>query len=226
MKPKYSKEQVEEAVASSYSWADVCNKLMGQHLSGSRAHMKKRSDNLGIDYSHFSSAHWRRGGCKPAPLEDFLSNKLPCTSHTLKMKLFKAGIKEQRCEKCGASEWCGELLPLDLDHIDRNHFNNALENLMILCPNCHAIKTRKQRAAARKPRPPKTSVKCGGCDKRVNLRNKSGLCRDCMVRPTKIEWPDLVTLKAMVSSGNYAKVGRELGVSDQAIRNHIEVREK
>ena len=44
-----------------------------------------------------------------------------------------------KCRKCGRSEWMGEPLPLEVDHIDGNHKNNARENLDGLCPNCHSI---------------------------------------------------------------------------------------
>lgn len=61
-------------------------------------------------------------------------------SQVLKQKLFEDGLKEEKCEKCGQGViWQGERLPLELHHINGNHFDNRLENLMILCPNCHAI---------------------------------------------------------------------------------------
>ena len=57
----------------------------------------------------------------------------------LKQKLIKDGIKEEKCELCGLSVWLNTRLPLELHHKDGNHYNNNLENLQILCPNCHAI---------------------------------------------------------------------------------------
>ena len=42
------------------------------------------------------------------------------------------------CEKCHISEWMGQKLTLELHHIDGDHYNNSLENLQILCPNCHS----------------------------------------------------------------------------------------
>jgi len=43
-----------------------------------------------------------------------------------------------RCEICGISEWQGQPLNLELDHIDGNNVNNELTNLRFLCPNCHS----------------------------------------------------------------------------------------
>ena len=59
-------------------------------------------------------------------------------SHKLKLKLIKDGVKEEKCELCKLAEWQGVKIPLELHHKDGNHFNNKLENLEILCPNCHA----------------------------------------------------------------------------------------
>ena len=66
-------------------------------------------------------------------------NALPITSHRLKLKLIRDGLKEDKCELCNNSYWLGKKLPLELHHVDSNHFNNELYNLQILCPNCHAI---------------------------------------------------------------------------------------
>lgn len=60
------------------------------------------------------------------------------TSYKLKLKLFKDGLKEKICESCNLSEWLGEPIPLELHHIDGNNANNSLENLQVVCPNCHA----------------------------------------------------------------------------------------
>lgn len=67
-----------------------------------------------------------------------IENGLPITSHKLKLKLIKDKIKEHRCEICGLDSWNGKPIPIELDHIDGNHSNNELENLRIICPNCHA----------------------------------------------------------------------------------------
>lgn len=56
----------------------------------------------------------------------------------LKNKLFKKGIKERKCECCGLSEWNNLPIPLELHHIDGDRTNHKLENLQILCLNCHA----------------------------------------------------------------------------------------
>lgn len=73
-------------------------------------------------------------------LKDIFDGKYPHynTSH-LNNRLIKEGYKERKCECCGNSEWLNRPIVLELHHIDGNHSNNALENLQLLCPNCHAI---------------------------------------------------------------------------------------
>jgi len=60
-------------------------------------------------------------------------------SSKLRKKLIEDGIKKNECEKCGINKWLSKLIPLELHHVDGNRFNNKLENLQILCPNCHSL---------------------------------------------------------------------------------------
>lgn len=66
-------------------------------------------------------------------------NSSSFTNATKRKRLIEDGIKEAKCECCGLSEWMGKPIPLELHHKDFNHNNNALENMIILCSNCHMI---------------------------------------------------------------------------------------
>jgi 5-methylcytosine-specific restriction endonuclease McrA len=44
------------------------------------------------------------------------------------------------CIRCGFNN----PLALEIHHIDRNRHNNDLENLEVLCSNCHSIEHRKK----------------------------------------------------------------------------------
>ena len=61
------------------------------------------------------------------------------TNATKRKRLIEDGIKEAKCECCGLSEWMGKPIPLELHHKDFNHNNNTLENIVILCSNCHMV---------------------------------------------------------------------------------------
>lgn len=92
---------------------------------------------MGIEYKGRPGIN-EKGSCNYKTAEEYI--KSTCVkSSILRQKLIRDGIKENRCEICGALEWQGKILPLELHHKDGNHFNNELSNLAILCPNCHAI---------------------------------------------------------------------------------------
>lgn len=75
---------------------------------------------------------------KSNPLEHYFDNTCKIQSSSLKEKLFKFEFKSKTCEVCGIEEWQNKPAPLELHHINGNSQDNALENLQILCPNCHA----------------------------------------------------------------------------------------
>ena len=70
--------------------------------------------------------------------EEYANNSY-VKSSKLKDKLIREGKKENRCEICGISSWRGVGIVLELHHKNGNHYDNAMDNLQVLCPNCHAI---------------------------------------------------------------------------------------
>ncbi len=75
------------------------------------------------------------------PVTVFLTTNSSMTSHKLKKLLWRDGLKPKHCEECGWSQVSVDgRLPLELHHINGDRFDNCLENLAILCPNCHALK--------------------------------------------------------------------------------------
>jgi len=94
----------------------------------------------------FAKAAWngavKRGAivARPVatPLEDYLVNGTPRSRHNIKRRLIEEGVKSARCEQCEMSEWRGQPIPLDLHHRNGDRHDNRLQNLQLLCPNCHA----------------------------------------------------------------------------------------
>lgn len=71
--------------------------------------------------------------------QEFLHKGSLINTHRLRLRLLEDNIKERRCERCGNSEWLGEAIPVELHHVNGDRFDNRLENLQLLCPNCHAL---------------------------------------------------------------------------------------
>lgn len=72
-------------------------------------------------------------------LQDILDGKFPnYQTFKLKNKLIKSGLKQNVCEICGISEWNGKPINIELHHKDGNKHNHSLDNLQMLCPNCHS----------------------------------------------------------------------------------------
>lgn len=85
------------------------------------------------------------------PLDLFLQNHgKEITSYRLKLRLINEGLKERKCEICNNTEWLDRQIPLELHHINGDHYDNRLENLQILCPNCHALQENNSGAASKK----------------------------------------------------------------------------
>jgi hypothetical protein len=100
--------------------------------------LKNNLINLGIDIKTNQGGKGISGtDYKPAMY--YIENNIYLGAPKLKVKLFRDGLKEKRCECCGLTEWLGNPIPLELHHKNHNHFDNSLDNLEILCSNCHAL---------------------------------------------------------------------------------------
>lgn len=131
------------AVERSRSVAGVI-RLLGLKIGGSVYPLiQGEIRRLGLSTEHFTGRGWSRG-LKPGsnrgrPLEEILvAGSTHTNTASLKKRLFDAGLKERRCDLCGIERWQGRPAPLQLDHVNGTRTDNRLENLRILCPNCHA----------------------------------------------------------------------------------------
>lgn len=126
-------------ITECYTIADVCRKLKLVPYGENYTRVKKIIEDNKIDTSHFRKGPWNKGKKIKAaagqilPLEELLVENSPhVNTNKLKKRLWKVGLKEQKCEICGYTE------NLELHHINGQPTDNRLENLQILCPNCHA----------------------------------------------------------------------------------------
>lgn len=152
-----------------------------------RAHheLEKRITALGIDTSHMTGAAWSRGYTKDThPSLARISKKarrtdaeLFCASSRtindgprLIRRLLELGWAYE-CRECGISEWRGQPLVLHLDHINGIANDNRMENLRLLCPNCHSQtdtycnRRRPTPSRASEPRARYTCYTSGRCER-------------------------------------------------------------
>ena len=142
-KVNYSKELLEQKVKDCYSFAELCRRL-GLKPEGSNPNtVKKKLDEFGVDYSHFTGQGWKKKGHpsfekNSIPLDKFFVKGNIQRPSKIKERLLNNGIKENKCEICGISEWLGNPITIQLHHINGDREDNRLENLIMLCPNCHS----------------------------------------------------------------------------------------
>ena len=138
---KYTKELLEENVKGCYSFAELCRRL-GLAPEGSNPKtLRRKMDEFGVDYSHFTGKVWNKNPSNPVYKGKYLAKLCEhssLSSSKAKNLVYKLGLKENKCEICGITEWLGKPLVCELHHINGDSTDNRIENLQILCPNCHS----------------------------------------------------------------------------------------
>jgi DNA-binding CsgD family transcriptional regulator len=128
-------EPVDDRAARRYDWAAV-----------QRYYDEGHSVADCVEAFHFSRQTWSaavaRGAIVPRPqalpLEELCVDGTPRARENLKRRLLASGVKDRQCEQCGLRHWQGLPAPLALHHINGDRHDNRLENLALLCANCHA----------------------------------------------------------------------------------------
>lgn len=142
-KRKWTDEQFIEAVAHNKSIAGVIKELGLIPAGGNYATVNNKIKELNLDVSHFTGKGWNVGlkfkPKKAKPLSEILVENSNYQSFKLAKRLLKEKVKEHKCERCKRTEWEEVPIPLELHHINGIRTDNRIDNLQLLCPNCHAL---------------------------------------------------------------------------------------
>jgi hypothetical protein len=138
-------EKLKIAAKESTSVRQVLRKLGLKEAGGNYSQIKKYIKEAGIDSEHFKGRAWNQGlvglSAPKMPLKNILVKNSSFQSFKLKKRLFKEGLKKEMCEECGWRKVSIDgRIPLELHHINGDAKDNRLENLAVLCPNCHSLK--------------------------------------------------------------------------------------
>ena len=138
-------EQFVKLIKNSTNISEVLFKL-GYSIKGNSwgfSQVRKRMDDLNIDVSEFKGKSAAIEKTKQASLtsEMLLRENCKHNRNCLRRFIIKNKLLPYKCAICGALEWNGKTLSLELDHINGINNDNRLENLRFLCPNCHSQTT-------------------------------------------------------------------------------------
>ena len=145
---KITDEQFIEICGNSKSMSEACKKL-GLAFST----FKNRAIKLNCYVTNQGGIGLHKKRKDGIPLKEILEGKHPdYQTYKLKIRLIKEGIKQDKCECCGWDKKPegAQFTPCELHHINGNHSDHRLENLMIICPNCHSL-TKNYRFRKRVP---------------------------------------------------------------------------
>jgi hypothetical protein len=126
----YTDKDVEIAVKSSKSLAGVMKKIGLVPIGGNYSTVKRKIQKLGLDISHFTGKAWNK---------DFRMKEWVGYSRVGTLKKHLLREKGNFCNRCNLSKWLDKDIILEIHHIDGDKTNNSLENLELLCPNCHSF---------------------------------------------------------------------------------------
>lgn len=143
-KKSWTKSDLKKAVKSSFSYRQVLIKLSLKEAGGNYEQIKKYIKEYHLNSSHFRGKGWSKGlvgtSSPRRKLEDILKKGTQFQSFKLKNRLFKVGLKSAKCEICSwAKQRADGTIPVELDHTNGDRHDNRIENLRILCPNCHSL---------------------------------------------------------------------------------------
>lgn len=210
---EWNLEEIKKLVKDATTFSEVL-RCLNIPVQGNNSNTLKRLLNVNnIDYSHFTgrAKHYKT---HPTKIEDYLNNKIKIKTFKLKQKLLKENLIENKCSICGLTSWLNKPIVLQLHHIDGNNNNNNLNNLQLLCPNCHS-QTDNYCGNANKD---KTKYYCPECGREIN--KGSARCSLCASHKRR-KMPNITStqlLNDFRELKSFIQVGKKYDVSDNSIK--------
>lgn len=225
---QYTDAALIEAVSRNFTIAATLREL-GLPRSQGAAYQRFYRDvaRLQLSLQHFDARKANFANRRRTPLAQNLVPNSTSNGSNLKKRLLREKVLLPICAICaGTDRWRGAPLTLHLDHKNGDPTDNRLDNLRILCPNCHSQTATWCGRNKRGNFPPKARIcRCGAKKQAKSLRcircSNSELAKFKPQCAPKIPWPDGAVLLERLRTTTYVALAAELGISDNAIRKHL-----
>lgn len=132
----FSLEELKQIVSEVFSYRELAHRLGYQRDGGGTIKsLHNMVEELKLDVSHFKGQGWTSNN--PDLTAFTIDSNKKNGSSLLKSLVMIRGYR--KCESCGITQWLGQEVFLQVHHINGEHSDNRLENLMMICPNCHTL---------------------------------------------------------------------------------------